>query len=394
MCTRSTGSRPCAVGRLDRETGGVDGGADALGPLRHLGRNRQAVTVVERLARMVLPVRVRREREHHVAVARAAADREYRRRRYPRPRARCGELSGTSTCCSLSRSSTRSGRGSTTTRFGPRRRGAPTCCGIATSSPTERCARSSARASGSIRVRSDLASLRARCGDPAHGKPELAGVARALVQPVSFGVVRDDRGGRGRACRRRHRDRATPLATRRVGGEGARPPRSTPSGSTPSRRSACARSSRAGPRRRPTSRRSAPASRARSARCRAIRRDGPYAYPVAARHRREHRGRRRRRRRDRARGSRPRSRTGPASAIPVAGRSTSSGAPRSAACSRPACSVCATRSSRAKDEEIAIVRDDAGGPPPDEPIELQLDPEHPEESVVRVRPWLRDPPAT
>ena len=47
-----------------------------------------------------------------------------------------------------------------------------------------------------------------------------------------------------------------------------------------------------------------------------------------------------------------------------------------------------------KDEEIAIVRDDAGGPPPDGPIELQLDPEHPEESVVRVRPWLRDPPAT
>ncbi len=47
-----------------------------------------------------------------------------------------------------------------------------------------------------------------------------------------------------------------------------------------------------------------------------------------------------------------------------------------------------------KDEEIAIVRDDAGGPPPpDDPIELELDPEHPEESVVRVRPWLRDPPA-
>lgn len=46
-----------------------------------------------------------------------------------------------------------------------------------------------------------------------------------------------------------------------------------------------------------------------------------------------------------------------------------------------------------KDEEIAIVRDDAGGPPRNDPIELELDPEHPEESVVRVRPWLRDPPA-
>ena len=56
--------------RLDREARGVDRGADALGPLRHLGRNRQAVAVVEGLARMVLPVRVRREREHHVAVAR------------------------------------------------------------------------------------------------------------------------------------------------------------------------------------------------------------------------------------------------------------------------------------------------------------------------------------
>jgi 4'-phosphopantetheinyl transferase len=47
-----------------------------------------------------------------------------------------------------------------------------------------------------------------------------------------------------------------------------------------------------------------------------------------------------------------------------------------------------------KDEEIAIVRDDAGGPPANSPIELELDPEHPEESVVRVRPWLRDPPET
>jgi 4'-phosphopantetheinyl transferase len=45
-----------------------------------------------------------------------------------------------------------------------------------------------------------------------------------------------------------------------------------------------------------------------------------------------------------------------------------------------------------KDEEIAIVRDDAGGPPRDDAIELQLDPDHPEESVVRVRPWLREPP--
>lgn len=45
-----------------------------------------------------------------------------------------------------------------------------------------------------------------------------------------------------------------------------------------------------------------------------------------------------------------------------------------------------------REEEIAIVQDDAAGPPVDDPIELQLDPDHPEESVVRVRPWLRDPP--
>jgi 4'-phosphopantetheinyl transferase len=45
-----------------------------------------------------------------------------------------------------------------------------------------------------------------------------------------------------------------------------------------------------------------------------------------------------------------------------------------------------------RDEEIAIVQDDASGPPANDPIELQLDPDHPEESVVRVRPWLRDPP--
>jgi 4'-phosphopantetheinyl transferase len=46
-----------------------------------------------------------------------------------------------------------------------------------------------------------------------------------------------------------------------------------------------------------------------------------------------------------------------------------------------------------RDEEVAIVRDDAGGPPKKDPILLELDPEHPEESVVRIRPWLRDPPA-
>ena len=45
-----------------------------------------------------------------------------------------------------------------------------------------------------------------------------------------------------------------------------------------------------------------------------------------------------------------------------------------------------------RDEEIAIVQDDSSGPPRNDPILLELDPDHPAESVVRVRPWLRDPP--
>jgi 4'-phosphopantetheinyl transferase len=50
-----------------------------------------------------------------------------------------------------------------------------------------------------------------------------------------------------------------------------------------------------------------------------------------------------------------------------------------------------------KKEEIAIVQDYAGDPPFTDPFVLRLDPEHPEDSIVMVRPWLRggDPqPAT
>ena len=144
------------------------------------------------------------------------------------------------------------------------------------------------------------------------------------------------------------------------------PPRSTPSGSTPSRRTrACARSSSCGPRRRRTSRRSAPGSPVRCATCR-VEPEGwtVAAIRVAARHRREHRGRGRRGGAGRARGrtpaiaDRPRVRRSGR-----AGRSTSSAGPRSAACSRPGCSACATCSSRGEDEEIAIVQDDAARPP-------------------------------
>jgi hypothetical protein len=42
-----------------------------------------------------------------------------------------------------------------------------------------------------------------------------------------------------------------------------------------------------------------------------------------------------------------------------------------------------------KDEEPAIVVDWSGAPPFTDPYVLRLDPEHPEDSIVMVRPWLR-----
>jgi 4'-phosphopantetheinyl transferase len=45
-----------------------------------------------------------------------------------------------------------------------------------------------------------------------------------------------------------------------------------------------------------------------------------------------------------------------------------------------------------KKEEVAIVRDHSGDPPFKDPFVLRLDPDHPEDSIVMVRPWLRDPP--
>jgi hypothetical protein len=41
-----------------------------------------------------------------------------------------------------------------------------------------------------------------------------------------------------------------------------------------------------------------------------------------------------------------------------------------------------------KDETPAIVEDWAGGEPFHDPIVLRLDPDHPEDSIVMVRPWL------
>jgi hypothetical protein len=42
-----------------------------------------------------------------------------------------------------------------------------------------------------------------------------------------------------------------------------------------------------------------------------------------------------------------------------------------------------------KDETPAIVENWAGGEPFNEPIVLRLDPDHPEDSIVMVRPWLK-----
>jgi len=47
-----------------------------------------------------------------------------------------------------------------------------------------------------------------------------------------------------------------------------------------------------------------------------------------------------------------------------------------------------------KDEQPAIVEDWAGGEPVDDPYLMRLDPEHPEDSIVMVRPWLKKSPET
>jgi 4'-phosphopantetheinyl transferase len=45
-----------------------------------------------------------------------------------------------------------------------------------------------------------------------------------------------------------------------------------------------------------------------------------------------------------------------------------------------------------KKEEVAIVQDYSGDPHFTDPFVLRLDPDHPEDSIVMVRPWLRDAP--
>jgi hypothetical protein len=45
-----------------------------------------------------------------------------------------------------------------------------------------------------------------------------------------------------------------------------------------------------------------------------------------------------------------------------------------------------------KKEEVQIVTDWSGDPPFTDPYVLRLDPDNPEDSIVMVRPWLRDGP--
>jgi hypothetical protein len=43
-----------------------------------------------------------------------------------------------------------------------------------------------------------------------------------------------------------------------------------------------------------------------------------------------------------------------------------------------------------KDDTPAIVENWAGGEPFDDPYVMRLDPDNPQDSIVMVRPWLRD----
>ena len=75
------------------------------------------------------------------------------------------------------------------------------------------------------------------------------------------------------------------------------------------------------------------------------------------------------------------------------GPSTSSAAPRSASVFAAGLLGLRDALEPERDDKVAIVQDYSGAPPFTDPIVLRLDPEHPEDSIVMVRPWLRDPPA-
>jgi hypothetical protein len=45
-----------------------------------------------------------------------------------------------------------------------------------------------------------------------------------------------------------------------------------------------------------------------------------------------------------------------------------------------------------KHDEAPIVEDWSGGQPFDDPYVMRLDPDHPEDSIVMIRPWLQNKP--
>ena len=391
------GSRPCSPGAAIGPNAGVDDrGADALGALGHLGRVDHVPLVVERLAGMMLTVRVGREREHAVAVARtsrrpvSAATGRYPRCRGARDRQRLDASISTS----RSRSSTRCAARSTTPRCAPRPPAATTRCATATSSRTARLRSILGARLGIEPGAVEISRRCARCGDPAHGKPEVGPAGRRRASRSACRTRRRSRWSRSRPARasgidievERPRARLDALAARVLGVGGAR--RLARCWSRPR---SCTRSSSSGRRRRRTSRRSAPASRV-PLRDVPVEPDGwtvtgfPSPPGVVARVAVEGYARRA----ASSGGCRRRS-TRPARGDPNRPIDKFRG---TAVGSVLAAGLLGLRDALepARDEEVAIVQDYSGDPPFTDPIVLRLDPDHPEDSIVMVRPWLRDKP--
>ena len=286
-----------------------------------------------------------------------------------------------------------------------RRRAATTRCATATSSRTVRCARSSARALGTRPGRGPVIDRRAgTAAIPRTASPRSSTRSSARLQPLALGVGRGDRGRAGRArasastSRTIHpRARLDALAARARPGGGAPtgstcPPRCSSrvprdvdrEGGVPqgdrrglgaSRCATCPSSPTAG----------RIASLAPSPRDAVVARRGRGRRPVVTR-----------------------SRTWvPASGVAARRRmattTTRRGPPRSAHRQVPRHrgrlgvrggllglrDVARAREGREGRDRAGL----SGAPPFTDPIVMRLDPDHPEDSIVMVRPWLRDPPA-
>ena len=307
-CARGRiGSRPCWSVLRDRGIGGLDRGADPLGALRNLGWDGQSVPIVERLAGVMLTVRVRCEREHDVAVprvARCACPRPASIRRYP-----CSVPQLTVSVWNVDllqpisvvdalrtwldddeiRAAARAARDVLRHRYvvahGAVRSILGSRLGIAP---------------GAVVLVPHLRSVRRCAARQAGARPTTPTCGSACRTRSRSRWLRVAVGARV-GCR--HRDRAPASAARPARGRACSPTRSTPNGSKPSLGCASTRSSNAGPRRRRISRRPAPASGAAPRRAAPTRGWTVSRIPIAARHRRELRGRSRRARGDRAVGA-------------------------------------------------------------------------------------------